>query len=63
MIASKGGEEVETRIESKALKEFIEAAETIVNPELNKWSRGARWRGSSVPMGRRRSSPPPVWSP
>ena len=36
-IASKGGKEVETKIKSKALQEFTEATETLVNPALRRW--------------------------
>ena len=36
-IALKGGKELETKVKSKALDTFKEAAETIVNPELKKW--------------------------
>jgi len=37
MSAWKGENELETTVKSKALQQFQEATETIVNPELKKW--------------------------
>ena len=37
MSTSKGRKEAETKMKSKALKGFIEAAETLANPAIRSW--------------------------
>ena len=36
-ITSRGRKEAETKMKSKALKGFIEAAETLANPAIRSW--------------------------